>query len=125
MGPDLVEVHHMLLVRIAEGNAQDLEIEAFFVAHLEPTDRSGPDVAAGERGLVDQEQDVGRIAVARQGVDREAVVEVVIDGRRQDAIESEDLGLCIELVLVARAPRDLDHDFDDVRELRAVHEIQR
>src|SRR5258706_475561 len=125
MGTDLVEVGDVLLMRIAEGDAQDFEVEALLVVHLEPADRPGPDVAARERRLVDQQQDVRRISVARQRVDREAVVEVVEDRRRQDSIEPEDPRLRVELVLVARATRDLDHDFDDIRELRAFHDIER
>ena len=55
-----------------------------------------------------------RIAVARDRVDRVAVVEVVVDGRREDAIETEDVGRRVPLVLVPAAPRDLDDDLDDV-----------
>ena len=47
----------------------------------------------------------------------EAVVEVVVDGRREDAVETEDAGLLVPLVLVAAAARNLDDDLDDVGEL--------
>ena len=68
--PDLVEPLDVLLMRVADGDAQDLEVEALLVAHLEPADRAGPDVAAGERRLVDDQQRVGVIAVAARGCPR-------------------------------------------------------
>ena len=83
------------------GDAQDLEVEALLVAHLEAADRAGPDVAAGEGRLVDDQQGVGVVAVAGAGALDEAVVEVVVDGARQHAIEPEDAGLLVVLVLVA------------------------
>ena len=49
----------------------------------------------------------------------EAVLEVVEDGRRQDAIEAEDARPLIELVLVPAPARDLDHDLDPIRKLAA------
>ena len=62
--PDLVEPFDVGLVRIGDGDAEDLEVLALLVAHLEAADRPGPDVAAGERRLVDQEEGVGVVAVA-------------------------------------------------------------
>ena len=47
----------------------------------------------------------------------EAVLEVVVDGRREHAIEPEHAGLLVELVLVPAAARDLDDDLDALREL--------
>ena len=92
---------------VAEGDAQDLEVEALLVAHLEAADRARPDVAAGERGLVDDQQGVGVVAVAGAGALDEAVVEVVEDGAAQDPVEAEDAGLLVVLVLVAADPRGI------------------
>ena len=78
--PNLFKTLDVLLVGVADGDAQDLEIEALLVAHLEPADRARPDVAARERGLVDDQQGVGVVAVARARPFDEAVVEVVVDG---------------------------------------------
>ena len=113
--PDLVEALDVLLVGVAEGDAQDLEVEALLVAHLEAADRPRPDVAAGEGRLVDDQQGVGVVAVAGAGALDEAVVEVVEDGARQHPIEPEDVRLLVVLVLVARPARDLDDDLDDLR----------
>ena len=68
--PDLVQPLDVGLVRVADGDAQHLEVEALLVAHLEPADRAGPDAAAGERRLVDEEQGVGVVAVAGARVPR-------------------------------------------------------
>ena len=117
--PDLVEVLDVGLVGIGDGDAQDLEVLALVVAHLEAADRAGPDAAAGEGRLVDQEEGVGVVAVAGPGVADEAVVEVVVDGRGEDAVEPEDVGRLVVLVLVPAAARDLDDDLDDRREVGA------
>ena len=114
--PDLLEPLDVGLVRVADRDAQDLEVEALLVAHLEAADRARPDVAAGERRLVDEQQRVGVVAVAGARALDEAVVEVVEDRRAQDAIEPEDAGRLVVLVLVAAAARDLDDDLDDIRE---------
>ena len=116
MRPDLLEALDVLLVGVAEGDAQDLEVEALLVAHLEPADRPRPDVAAGERRLVDDQEGVRVVAVAGAGALDEAVVEVVEDGAAQHPVEPVDAGLLVVLVLVARPARDLDDDLDDVRE---------
>ena len=97
-------------------DAQGLEVEALLVAHLEAADRARPDVAAGERGLVDDQQGVGVVAVVGAGALDEAVVEVVEHGRRQDAVQPVDAGLLVVLVLVAAPAGDLDDDLDDAGE---------
>ena len=102
------------LVGVAERDAQHLEVEALLVAHLEPADRPGPDVTAGEGRLVDDQERVGVVAVACPRPFDEPVVEVVEDRRRENAIEPEDAARLVELVLVAAAARDLDDDLDDV-----------
>ena len=40
--PDLVQALDVRLVRVADGDAQDLEVEALLVAHLEAADRAAP-----------------------------------------------------------------------------------
>src|SRR6185436_17537672 len=86
------------------------------VAHLEAADRACPDVATGKGRLVDDQQGVGVVAIAGPRALDEAVVEVVVDGARQHAVEPEDVGLLVVLVLVPRPARDLDHDLDDFGE---------
>ena len=122
MRADLVEPLDVLLVGVPEGDAQDLEVEALLVAHLEAADGPRPDVAPGEGGLVDDQKGVGVVAVAGAGALDEAVVEVVEDGAAQDPIKAVDAGFLVELVLVARPARDLDDDLDDIGErARALH----
>jgi hypothetical protein len=115
----LVELLDMQLVRVALGDAQDLEVLTLVVAHLEDADRAGPDVAAGERRLVDHEERVGVVAVVRAGALDEAVVEVVEDRAREDPIQPEDARVLVPLVLVPAPARDLDDDLDALGE-RAI-----
>src|SRR4029077_4957985 len=79
-------------------------------------DRWRPDGAAGEGRLIDDQQGVGVVAVAGARALDVAVIEVVVDGARQDSVEPEDLGLFVVLVLVPGSAWDLDDDLDDVRE---------
>ncbi len=106
----------MLLVGIALGNAQDLEVLTLVIAHLEHADGTRPDVATGEGRLVDDEQRVGVVTVVGAGVVHEPVVEVVENGGREHAIEPEDARLLVELVLVPAPARNLDDDLDPLRE---------
>jgi hypothetical protein len=80
MRPDLLEPLDVLLVRVADRDAQDLEVEALLVRISRPPIGLRPDVTAGERRLVDDEERVGVIAVAAARALDEAVVEVVVDG---------------------------------------------
>jgi hypothetical protein len=73
-------------------------------------------MATGERRLVDEEERVGVVAVVGSRPFDEAIVEVVVDGRREDAVESDHPGGLVVLVLVPAAARDLDDDLDDIRE---------
>src|SRR5947209_7000114 len=90
MRTNLVEALDVLLVRIPDGDAQDLEVEALLVPHLEAADRTRPEVAAREGGFVDQDQGVRVVAVAGPRPLDEAVLEVVEDGGRQDPVEPEN-----------------------------------
>jgi len=98
-------------------HGEHLVVRFVAVDHAQPADRAGPDPAAGERRLVNEQQRVGVVAVARARVGDEAVVEVVVDGRRQDAVEAEDAGGLVVLVLVPAAARNLDDDLDHGREI--------
>ena len=113
---NLLQALDVLLVRIADGHAEHFEVEAHLVPHLEPADGACPDVAAGEGRLVDDQQGVGMITVVGPRPLDKPVVEVVVHGRRQHAIEPEHPGLFVELVLVAAAAPDFDDDLDDFRE---------
>ena len=106
-GPDLLEPLDVRLVRVPQRDAQDLEVEALLVAHLQAADRARPDMAAGERGLVDDQQRVGVVPVAGPRALDEAVVEVVEDRRRQDAIEPEHAGDCSSNSYLLRDPRGI------------------
>ncbi len=57
------------------------------------------------------------VAIVGAGALDKAVIEVVVDRRRQDPIQSEDAGMLIELVLVATTARDLDDDLNNARKL--------
>jgi hypothetical protein len=57
------------------------------------------------------------VAVSGSRMADEPVVEVVVDGRGEHPVETEDVGGLVVLILVAASARDLDDDFDDRREV--------
>jgi hypothetical protein len=57
------------------------------------------------------------VAVAGSRVADKPVIEVVVDRRGQHAIEAENVGHLVVLVLVAAPARDLDDDLDDPGEV--------
>ena len=107
--PDVVRV---LPTRLLRGHADELGVLACLVAHVQHAERPGLDPDARVHGVLEQHQRVQRIAVATEGVGDEAVVSRVGGGREQPPIEEHPTGLMLDLVLVAAAPRDLDHDED-------------
>jgi hypothetical protein len=69
----VLERLHVVPVRILEGYAHDLVVEALVVAHPEDRDDLHRDHAARERRLGDADHGVERVAVLGHGVRDEAV----------------------------------------------------
>jgi len=66
-----------------------------------------------ERRFPEEDQDIQGIAVLGKGLRDESVVARVVHGRKEHAVELEDLALLIEFVLFPATLRDLDDDLDD------------
>src|SRR3984957_2263900 len=60
---NVLELAQVLLPRVAGRHADDLVVAALLVGHPEHPDRAAADQAAGERGFLDQDQGVERVAV--------------------------------------------------------------
>ena len=86
----VVESLRVLPERVADGHAEHLEIVAVLVAHPQPAHRSRPDVTAGECRLFGRRHCVGVITIVGARLLHVAVVKVVEDGARQDAVEADD-----------------------------------
>jgi hypothetical protein len=111
---DIVDVVDRRPAGIIGQDAEDLGVVACLVVHAEHTDRTGPQVAAGEGGLVEEHERVERVAIAAQGVADESVVGRVGGGGEQVSVEPELPGHVVHLVLVSRTLRNLDDHFDSV-----------
>src|SRR5580704_135500 len=117
------EVEEFVLRRIFGGHAEDLVVGVSPVEHLEHADGPDVDAAAGERRLFDQDEDVTRIAVFRQRPWNEPIITGIVHGGIQDAVEAEQTGVLVQLVLVATPTGYLDHGRDLARNVFADGEI--
>ena len=108
----VVDVVGVLPARLLGRNADELGVLAGFVAHVQHTERPGLDPDTRVHGVLEQHQRIQWIAVAAERLGDEAVVSRVRGGGEQPSIEEHATALVVDLVLVATAPRDLDHDED-------------
>jgi hypothetical protein len=97
----VVEISDVRPHGILERHAEDLLVRALLVAHPEQPDRTGGDPASRERRLAHEHQRVERVPVAREGALDEAVVRRVLHRAEQHAVEHDDAGHGVHLVLVA------------------------
>jgi len=105
---EILEGLGVVPVRILEGYAHDLVVEALVVVHPEDRDDLHRDHAARERRLGDADHGVERVAVLGHGVRDEAVVGGIVDGGEEEAVEPDRPRLRVPLVLVAAPLGDLD-----------------
>ena len=71
---ELLQAADVAEARVADRDRQHLEVAALLVGHVQPTDRQRLHQAAGERGFLDQDEDVQVVAVFGQRVRDKAVV---------------------------------------------------
>src|SRR5579859_1454023 len=107
---DVVDVVHALERGVAVRHAEELLVRPFLVRHVEDADRADADPAAGEGRVGNQDERVERVAVLGKRALDEAVVRGIRHRREQAPVEDDSAELFVELVLVARARRNLDED---------------
>lgn len=93
---------------IIAGDAENFLVRTLFVAHFHDADGSRLDVAAGESGVVDHDEDVEGVAVNVVRARDEAVIERVEKRRIEHAVEPEQVGGRVVLVFVGGPPRNFD-----------------
>jgi hypothetical protein len=105
---DVGQVLDVVPSTVARRHTQHLVVATRLVGHLEHGDRPCLDDAPGEHRLGQQHQRVQRVAVLAERVLDEPVVGRIAKGRVEVAIQLDPAGVVVDLVLVARALRDLD-----------------
>ena len=93
-------------------HADDLGVLAGLVVHVQHADRPGLHPDPGVHRVVEEHERVERVAVAAERVGDEAVVGRIRRRREQPAVEVDPVRVVVDLVLVAAAAGDLDHDVD-------------
>ena len=116
---EIGEIVHVVPPRFLRWHAQDLGVLAGLVAHVQHTDGSCRDPHARKHRIFEQHQGVERVAVAAEGFGDVSVVGRIRRRGEQPSVEVDAARVVIDLVLVAAAARDLDHDVDAVVRQRA------
>ncbi len=109
VGGDIGDRLVVVVERVVQRNAEHLLVHLVAVAHPEHPQRAHVDFAGGEGGHGDHHQGVQRIVVLRVGLRKKAVVAGIVDGAEEHAVQPEEPGPLVQLVLVAAAAGDLDH----------------
>jgi len=100
---------------VVAGDAKNFLVRALLVAHFHHSDGPRLDVAAGESGVVDHDEDVEGVAVNVVRAGDEAVVERVEKRRIEHPVEPEQVGGRVVLVFVGGPPRNFDDGVHFVR----------
>ena len=89
-----------------------------------PTGRS-VEQHTGEARLIDEHEDIERVAIFGQGAGHEAVIAGVVHGGIEGAVEAEDAQFAVVLVFVGRVLRDLDDHANNFGAVRPrIHIVQ-
>jgi hypothetical protein len=84
----VLEVVNFSEARIALRHSEQLFIFAALIIHEEDADRSDADAAAGKCGLLNQNQDVERVAIPTLGPDDESIVAGIVHRRKENAVQA-------------------------------------
>src|SRR5690625_323696 len=95
--------------RVVDGDSEDLLIEPLLITHLEDTEGTDRHQTAGEGRDGHHDQHIEGVIIVGQGPRDETIVARVIDRTIEEAVETEETSLLVQLVLVPAPARDLDH----------------
>ena len=98
----------------------DLVVDALLVAHPHHADGARLDDRQRVDRLLAEHQRIERVAVVAERARDEAVVGRIVHGAVEHAIESQEAGLLVQLVLVLASLRDLDDDGEGLLDVRVV-----
>ena len=118
----LEKVHHLLenvlgqfadvpiavIRRVAEGDGDDLLVQAAAVRHFDDSDGIAPHQGHGIDGRVAEDEHVQRVAVVRQRAGQKAVVGGIDRGSIEHAVEPQQPRFLVQLIFFLAALRDLD-----------------
>jgi hypothetical protein len=110
-------------LRVLGGDGDDLVVLFALVDHRHQADRPRVDQRERDDGFLAEHEHVKRVVVLRQRLRDEAVVGRVVDGRVQHAVELDQAGDLVELVLHRRAEGDLDDGVELLRDVLAGGDV--
>ena len=91
----------MRIASVARWHAQHLRVGPLLVGHPEHANGARPHVAARKSGLGEQDEGIERVAVFTQGMGEKAVVEWILSGREEGAIEPNSARVMVHFVFIA------------------------
>ena len=103
----------MIVVRVVEGNGDDLLIVSAVIHHRDNSDGVGANKGHGFNILGTYQQHVERVAVITVGAGDESVVCWIVRRGVEDSVEYHKSGFLVKLVFLLRALRDL-YNADEV-----------
>ena len=105
--------------RVLCGDGDDFMIGLALVDHGHQSDRASVDDRQWNDGFLAENKNVERIVIFGEGLWDESVVSGIVNGRIEDAVESDEAAVFVELVLHAGAEGDFDDAVEFLREFVA------
>jgi hypothetical protein len=119
----VVEVVIVAVLRVVAVDADDLLVALALVHQRQHADRLGAQDRQRRHRLLHQHQHVQRVAVVAQRLRDEAVVGGVEHRAVQHAVDAQEAGVLVQLVLDLAPLGDLDHGLEPLRGVRAHVDI--
>src|SRR6266496_5515934 len=116
-------VEVLVVVRVMTRHRQNFVIWLTSIEHLQNTQWSAVDLAAGKCRLGDVDEDIERVAILVQRARDESIISRIMNSGIEHAVEANHAGGLVQLVFVAASGWYLDHGRHVVRRMNPGWQI--